>query len=317
MTDERAWWQLKFKNRFIEAHGSGFEQLVRDILELRFPDDFIPVMPAGSDGDWKCDGFLKSQRRLLQVHGPKRFDKRHLLNKIERDYEGAVQHWPGDFDVWTLVHNSRDGLPPYAIAKLNELSISSVNPYTCEQWGYPKLRQLAFDLNNEQLTDLLGPAVTRQQVLSVELGDIIPLLRSIEAAQPASWDRIRPVSSDKLDRNHLSEDAESFLLVGMRRADAVAAYFTGQTMRPMLRDDIAARFSQKYRSLKEAELDPDRILFALVNWLTASDQQPKASAAAFAVIAYFFEQCDIYDDPSTEQYADVVVSSEHLSRGES
>lgn len=292
-----AWWGLKFKVEFMEARGSVFEQLVKRILELRFPDDFTPVKPSGSEGDWKCDGLLRSQRRFLQIHGPGRFEKRRLLNKITEDYEGAARQWPGVFDFWTFVHNGRDGLPAYAIDKLNELSASSGGQHMCEEWGYPKLRQLVFDLHDGQLTDLLGPPVSRHQVLSTEVDDIIPLLRSIEVTQPASLERVRPVPSDKLEKNYLSGAAASFLRLGMRRADAVAAYFTGQTMQPTLRDDLAAHFTRQYRSLKDDAIDPDGILFALIDWLTGTTRRPGEEAAALAVIAYFFEQCDIYDNP--------------------
>ncbi len=287
-----------FKVRFLESYGTAFQQFVSKILELRFPDDFTPVRPAGPEGDWKCDGLLKSQRRFLQAYGPQNFTKRQVLNKINEDYMGAVQLWHNTFDTWTFVHNRRDGLPPYAIARLQELSDDPSDVHECDEWGYAKLRSLTFELNEDQLTDLLGLPVYQSDILSTEIRDIIPLLRRIEISEPAPLDKVRPVPSDKLERNYLSEDAGDLLRAGMRRADEVAAYFAMQTMRPMFRDDLAERFKLKYEQLKSAELDPDAILSELINWLTGTNREPTPQAAALAIIAYFFEQCDIFEDPS-------------------
>ena len=170
--------------------------------------------------------------------------------------------------------------------------------YTCDEWGYAKLRSLAFELNEDQLTDLLGPPVYQSDILSTEIQDIIPLLRRIEISEPAPLDRVRPVPPDKLEKNYLSEDAADLLRAGMRRADEVAEYFDTQIMRPMFRDDLAERFKLKYEQLKYAALDPDTILSELINWLTGTNRVPRPQAAALAIVAYFFEQCDIFENPS-------------------
>ncbi|MCQ3814879.1 MAG: hypothetical protein KTU85_10765 [Acidimicrobiia bacterium] len=292
---ERAWWGLRFQVRFLKETGDGFEDFIRDIMRLRFPDEYTSVKPAGREGDWKNDGLLTNQRRLLQVYAPEGFDKRKTLAKINADYSGAVDAWGDLFDTWTFVTNSDPGLPPYAVARLQELSDGD-GPHKCEAWDYGQLRRLAFELDDEGLTELLGAAVTITELLAVEVRDVIPMLRAIEVAPAVALADVSPVPPDKLDANGLTEDAELLLLSGMRRAPAVQTYFDGQPMRPLFRDDLGTRFSSKYQSLRDADAAPDEILAALVEWVAGPALMPVQQAAALAVVAFFFEQCDIFED---------------------
>lgn len=264
-------------------------------MRLRFPDEYISVKPAGLEGDWKNDGLLTDQRRLLQAYAPEGFDKRKTLAKINADFSGAVEAWGDLFDTWTFVTNSDRGLPPYAVARLQELSDGD-GRHECEAWDYGHLRKLVFELDDEGLTELLGAAVTAAEMLAVEVQDVIPMLRAIEATPAAALTEVSPVPPDKLDANGLTEDAEMLLLWGMRRAPEVQAYFDRQTMRPLFRDDLGARFTSQYRSLRDADVTPDEILAALVEWVAGPVLAPGQQAAALAVVAFFFEQCDIFED---------------------
>ena len=87
---ERTFWGLQFKIKFLEATGNEFQTFVQRILELRFPDEFKAVRPAGREGDWKSDGLMTQQRRILQIHAPESWNKARTLKKIHEDFWGAV-----------------------------------------------------------------------------------------------------------------------------------------------------------------------------------------------------------------------------------
>jgi hypothetical protein len=295
---ERSFWNLKFEATFVQMNAADFQKFVQRIMELRFPDEFVAVKPAGRDGDWKNDGLLTEQRRILQIYAPEGWDKPKALKKIDADFSGAASKWGDLFDTWTFVHNDPAGAPPYVVSRLSEHTQSKAFPHKCETWAFGTLRKFAFELDDTGLAALLGPAITLSQVLDVEAADLAPLLRSIEAIEPALLATVRPVPPEKLDRNGLSEDAALLLLTGMRRSDEVDRYFSEQVQRPWLRDDLAARFSKKYQSLKNSGVEPDEIVMALVEWAAGPILAPKGQAAALAVVAFFFEQCDIFEDPS-------------------
>jgi hypothetical protein len=295
---ERAWWGQLFRVAFLESKGTSFQTLVRKLLALRFPSEYVSVKPAGRDGDWKNDGLLRVRRQLLQVYAPERFDKTKTLKKIADDFSGAVANWSDLFDQWILVHNSEEGLPPYATKDL-ETRTADHGRISCDQWTYPHLRTFTFELDNADLRELLGHPMQLKDFLDVEVQDVVPIVKAIEDLPPAPLQHIRPVPPDKLQLNGLSSDAEHLLLHGMYRADAVAKYFDGQTQRVTFRDDLGARFKGKYVDLRNSGLEPDLILDGLLAWIIGPIPSSRERAAGLAVIAFFFEQCDIFE--TTEQ----------------
>ena len=295
MSFERNFWRLRFRNRFLEATGTEFETFVQSILELRFPDDYVPVKAAGSIGDKKNDGLLRDQRILLGIHAPQSWNKKSVLNKIDTDFAGAVEHWSDEFDTWILVHNDPHGVPPYVIERLTEHTADDSSPKTCDHWGFAQLRDIVFELDDEELTELLGPPLRLTDVLATEVHDIIPMLKELENLPAAPPAEVRPVPPDKLEQNDLSEAAADLLLVGMRRSDEVGKYFARQTRRPLFRDDLGARFRAQYEALRDDGLDPDQIIMALISWIAGPQPLPRTQAGALAIAAFFFEQCDIYE----------------------
>lgn len=290
----RAWWRSRFEVLFGRCTGQEFEDLVQSILEHRFPDEYTPVKAAGSIGDHKCDGLLTEQRRLIQCYGPEGWKKKTATDKIAADFSGAVDHWDERFDTWVFAHNSRGGAPPYVHESLQAITASADTDKTAEEWGFARLRELTFELTDEQLTDLLGPAITLADVLDVEIKDIAPLLKAIEDAAAAPLAEVMPVPVDKLERNAFSDWSVDLLRLGRRRSPAVGSYFENLKTRPLFRDDLGARFSRKYVGLRDAGLSPDEILGALLEWVDGS-LHPKIQGAALTVIAYFLDQCDIYE----------------------
>lgn len=159
---------------------------------------------------------------------------------------------------------------------------------------------MTFDLTDEQLTELLGPPVTISDILGAEIKDIAPLLKAVEDALPAPLAEVTPVPVDKLERNAFSDWSTELLRQGRRRSPAVGAYFSSLKTRPMFRDDLGARFTTKYLGLRDDGLTPDEILGALLEWMAGPSPHPKAYGAAFTVIAYFLDQCDIYESDEGE-----------------
>ena len=296
----RAWWRLRFEVEFRRSKGQGFEDLVQRILEHRFPDEYKPVKAAGSIGDKKCDGLLTEQRLLVACYGPEGGNKDKATAKIASDFGGAQQHWADDFDTWAFAHNDTAGAPPYVHESLKAITNSADHSKVAEEWGYARLRDLVFELTHEQLTELLGPPVTLADILSVEIADIAPLLKAVEDATANPLAEVEPVPVDKLERNDFSEWAIELLQLGRRRSPAVGTYFENLKTRPLFRDDLGTRFTARYVGLRDDGRTPDEILGALIEWVAGSAPHPKTHGAALTVIAYFLDQCDIYETDAWE-----------------
>lgn len=288
---ERAFHELQFKTAYLEKKGNEFQDWFATIMEKRFPGDFIRVRPWGMAGDRKNDGYVRSKRWLFQVYAPSEMTAKEAVAKIEEDYNGALPCWEQYFDTWIFMHNSKLGLGPDVTAKLLELN--GVGPPAVVPWGFEELRRVVFELASEELASLFGPVPRRRDMVNLGLDCLSPVLDHIAALEPNLDPDLRPPPADKIDSNMLSEHVAILLKAGMSRVDLVKKYFRVQ---PGRRDEIAESFRHRYDEVRSDGLTPDEI-FADLQRHAAGDGLPSPSrqCAALAVLAFFFEECDIFE----------------------
>lgn len=293
----RQFYELQYELRFRSAHGEAFQDFFSEAMELRYPADFQRVRPWGKLGDRKNDGYLKSERKLFQVYGPRGIEIAKTLAKITEDFLEAKPYWTAHFDLWIFVHNDPDGIAADVLNLLLELETTHL-PIKTGQWGKAELRDVVFALTEPNITKLLGPPVSLRDVLNVEVKDLQPILARIAKQSAVPEEEIRPVPADKLAANLLSDSVAMLLRAGMGKSDLVKKCFE-QNTDPMLGDRVAATFRAKYDSLKSEQREPDVIFQELMVFTTGStfggttDHQ----AASLAVLAYLFESCDIFERP--------------------
>ncbi len=286
----RAFYELKFENAYLTKKGDAFQDFFASIMEKRHPGDFIRVRPWGRVGDRKNDGFLRSQRTLFQVYGPNDLAATETLAKINEDFSGALPYWLAHFDVWVFVHNSRQGLGPDVTARLLELNGPDVR---VESWGYEELRQRVFELGQADIASLLGLAPSRRDMLDLGLDTLAPILDHLAIMPAPERPDLRPPPADKITRNMLSPHVEVLLKTGMSRAELARMYFRVQ---PNRRDEIAESFRRRYDRARQRGLAPDEVFVDLQRY-ASGDEVPTAArqSGVLAVLAYFFEECDIFE----------------------
>lgn len=146
--------------------------------------------------------------------------------------------------------------------------------------------------------DLFGYPPTDRSVSRLSFDELRPVVDHIArgAAEPiVSLDN--PPSVTKLEKNSLDQDSAAFLQLGRLRVRLVEDYFD-QHHDPVLGDKIATAMQTQYRMLVDLGLQSDEILVQLqqfVGWGTG--HSPSHDAAVLAVLTYFFDRCDIFEDP--------------------
>jgi hypothetical protein len=292
----RAYYELEFKCSFLSKGDDEFQDFFCEIMEKRYPGDFIRVRPWGNVGDRKNDGYLKSKRILFQVYAPNEMKATKAIAKIQEDFNGALPYWEEYFDTWVFVHNSRRGLGPDVTKTLLDIDADNAQ-IQVTHWGYEELRQEVFGLSEENLASLLGHAPARQNMLQLGYDSLQIVLSTIARKPPLPVQDIRPVPPDKLSANALSPHAETLLSAGMTRADLVGRFFD-DWHDPTFGNEIAEAFRQEYKRLRDQSLLPDEIFQQL--WIFAGGEQkgaPDHETAVIAVLAYLFEKCDIFEEP--------------------
>ena len=297
---QRSFYGLKFENAYLREVGSSFEELFARIMGHAFPEDFIRVRPYGAQGDLKCDGYRSSDQTIFQCYAPQRLKQAALIRKIETDFLGAVGHWRSNMRRWSFVHNADGkGLPPGAVQKLETLRTSHPK-IVISTLGYSELRTITLGLYLDQLEDLFGYVPTQGTFSDLEFSDLAPVLRAIQTGDPPVEPDLSVPSPRKLERNGLSRDAQDVLALGRRRVRLVEQLFEGWSD-PDFANHIAEGFRAHYRGLKAQGCGPNEVFAKLQQFAGGMVGEPSRQAAVLAVLCYFFERCDIFENVSAEE----------------
>jgi hypothetical protein len=294
----RAYYELRFEVTYLKKRGTEFQEFFSTLMEKCHPTEFFKVRPWGSAGDRKNDGYLRSERRLFQVYAPNEMEAAKTIAKIDEDFTEALPYWTSHFDNWSFVHNARDGLGPDVTKKLLDLATQHF-PMGVDPWGYEVLRVRAFNLGQSDLASLLGPAPSRTDVINIGHEQLRQVLLAIARHPAPEPHDLRPVPPHKIAANGLSDGVRALLTAGRLKSSLVGQFFKTH-YDPMLGDDIVKTFKDIYEQLKAVHTDPDQTFRELYIFAGGMQGDPSHEAAVLAVLAYLFDQCDIFERPRSE-----------------
>ena len=165
-----------------------------------------------------------------------------------------------------------------------------------EIWAKTELLSLHHKLDMSAATSLYGPVPNANIVSELALPDLQPVIDMLKRHEVDPSEPLPPPPSPrKLEENSLSDEAEKLLRLGRRKSRLVEVYFT-RTVPVESGERIAEAFRNRYRELKALKLTSDQI-FNYLQKFTGFEGDLKRQAAAMAVMAYFFDECDIFDNP--------------------
>jgi hypothetical protein len=295
MTLTQAYYEQRFEISFLRSKGNEFQTFFERLMGLAYKADFMACRPWGNTGDRKNDGFLKSERRLFQVYAPNAMEASKAIDKINEDFEGAKVHWGTHFDKWVFAHNATDGLPPHVQTVL--LEFEKANPgVTLEPWGLEEFRLIFRKLTIDDLVPWLGSAPSDQTKASLGFSDLRPVLETLGQRPAPADSAVRDVPMGKIEANALSPSVVTLIKGGMSKAPLVEKFFA-QWHDETLGERIAEAFRTEYQRLRHLHI-PNEIFSELQAWAGGRGRgTPEHEMAVLAVIAYYFERCDIYEAP--------------------
>ena len=295
MNITQAYYMQCFEILFLRAKGNEFQTFFERLMGLAYKADFMACRPWGNVGDRKNDGFLKSERRLFQVYAPNEMTAKEAIAKITEDFEGAKVHWGTHFDKWVFAHNATDGLPPHVLTLL--LDLEKANPgITVAPWSLEEFRLIFRKLTTGDLIPWLGAAPSDETKASLGFSDLRPVLETLGQRPAPADSAVRDVPMGKIEANALSESIAILIKSGMSKAPLVEKFFA-QWHDETLGERIAEAFRTEYQRLRPLHT-PSEIFTELRTWAGGLDRgTPEHEMAVLAVIAYYFERCDIYEAP--------------------
>ena len=295
MNLQDAYYEQKFENEFLRAKGDAFQTFFERLMGLAYKADFMACRPWGNQGDLKNDGFLRSERRLFQVYAPNEMGATKAKAKISEDFAGAKEHWGEHFDTWVFVHNATAGLPPHVQQLL--LDFERANPCVrLEPWCLEELRQIFRTLSSEDKASWFGPAPTDATKLKLGFADLKVVLERIAALPMPLMTDVQDVPTGKIEANALSEAVGRLLKEGMIKTHLVQD-FLSQWHDETLGERLAEAFKAEYARLR-GQQTPNEIFSNLQAWAGGTSRgTPEHEIAVNTVLAYYFERCDIFEEP--------------------
>lgn len=296
MNLQDAYYEQKFENLFLRAKGTTFQEFFEKLMGFAYKADFMACRPWGNRGDRKNDGFLKSERQLFQVYAPNEMKEAEAIKKIREDFEGAVLHWGEHFDKWAFVHNAVDGLPPHVQNLLLDFEKQNQS-VSLEPWGMEELRVVFRSLSAEDKQTWFGSAPSDETKLKLQFEDLRVVLETLADGTIASDRAVKDVPRRKIEANALSESVAVLLKEGMTKAQLVQEFFE-QWHDAILGERIAKSFRARYEALRDDGMNPNRVFSELQAWAGGVDRgTPEHELAVLTVMAYYFERCDIFEEP--------------------
>jgi len=268
-----------FRIAFLTNKGTAFQDWFAELAGHALGSDFEAVRPYGNQGDWKCDGRQKSTGTVFQCYAPESISDKNTITKIDEDLAGAVEKWP-DFINLDIKRSEYSGLD-------------------IEIWLEPNLLDLFNMMSANAKRLMFGVAPTQGTFSLVSLSDLEPVISALESREPGPSEEVPPPPSAlKLEKNALSDEASALLRFGRLKVRLVETYF-GKNVRVELGEKIAEAFRDRYAELQALDLSADQV-FTYLQKFSGVSGEPKRQAAAMAVMAYYFDRCDIFEDPDEE-----------------
>jgi hypothetical protein len=319
--DEKTLARIIFKNRVGSVNGMAFQNLFTEIMSYS-NSDFSPVKPQGNEGDWKNDGHEPNSARYYQVYAPEIFEEAAAVKKMRDDFAGLSAKWgdgktyPNGIKEFYFVINDRyrvtPGAFPTTYAELEKLrkdfSLNVAKPFLTKD-----LEDKLFSLSDDQITSVIGfipnPAdikVLRVDLVSEIVGHIIsnPIARSLQQSL------VSPDFDEKIAFNNLSHTANWLREADYRRS-VVDLYFRQNSS--FSRQDVRDKLKAIYENSKQQGFATDasggtiedQQFFYILSEITPKTENhhdkralKDLEDAALVMMAYFFEACDIFEEPS-------------------
>ncbi|MCA9076889.1 MAG: hypothetical protein KDA93_17820 [Planctomycetaceae bacterium] len=303
--------RVMFQNKVYESNGQQYENLFTSVMSKR-DERFRQVKPQGRRGDQGNDGFIPEEGRYFQVHAPEdpKDKATTAAKKAADDFEKLKKHWGanGRITDYRFVFNDKyQGVFPDIEHALAELKTAH-SLETCRPFVAKDLEREFMQLPASDIYAVMQAVIPRPEFIEdIDYGALSDILQHIvDNQQSVSAEGLPDVPdySEKIQFNEIKA-AAALLKVGNFQNAAVDTFFDqhGEFTRTDIRNRLAHSYEAAMLAVENHSNDEmaagDRVFFSLLD-LIAPDTEKQVQDAAIVLIAYFFEKCDVFQDPSDD-----------------
>lgn len=318
---QKAQYRMMLHARLSKLAGMAFQNFFSEVMRYANPD-FQPVKPQGNIGDWKNDGHDPKVGCYYQVYSPEQvFDESTAVKKLKDDFAGLVAYWGdkavypnGVKEFWFVLNDHYRVTPggyPTTIVALEALK-QEHGLSECGLFLAKDLEDVLLSLPEDQINAIIGFAPNPADLKVLKLNLVHEVVTHIvENTMPRSLNEslVDPDFDSKISFNGLLVTG-TWLREANYRCGTLEDYFransnfTRQEVRNRLKgiyeDSAARRFAD---SDGDATIADKRFVYILNEVTPIPPNQDKRflkelQDAALVILAYFFESCDIFEEPA-------------------
>lgn len=307
--DEKAFARIMFKHKVVTSDGQAYEDLFVDIMARGNPD-FVGVKPQGRIGDRKNDGYDRRRGGYYQVFAPEdpRLKSQDAAKKLRTDFAGLMRHWDSVTPVkefYFVFNDKYNGSFPTIEADLAAIK-RKYKLAECASFLAKHLEDRLFMLADDQVVAVIGfiPDISKFETLDYSvLSEVIAHVLKQKGLLTPTQLLSAPDFSEKIKFNGLGLHTGRLLNSASYQVGILEKYFelNSDFTKQELRDTINELY--KNALLKDlgthAEFSKSDLVFVDILNSIAPNHSLAVWNAALAVMAYFFESCDIFEDPTT------------------
>lgn len=300
----RDWYRCCHDDRFAQSQGTAFESYVTEALQIVHGGEFINPLPKGQLGDYGCDGITSDGEIAYACFGylPNRASEKGLADKVTSDFTRAKTKW-ATFTSWRFISNVGMGpLAAQSIVSINrEHKPGSDRVVKAASFDHSKFwNELLLPLDVKEL-DKLFPGVPHAQ--NIQLHDLVPLLDTLGHARLGENEDVPAgaVSPKKMDFNSLSQRVRLEFSNARVHMPSIHQWFAGHSD-PTLRDVQGDKFREIYRGARQSGTNSNEVIERLYVSLGGQNFRldDRLANAVYAVTAFFFDECDIFELPPAD-----------------
>lgn len=293
---------VKFELQLVRADGNAYQNLLWTVLSKIHPK-FGPVKPHGNAGDRKNDGFCRESGIYYQAYAPEEPESKMIeaAEKAKTDFTGLLSFWQSISPIreYRFAFNDKGrGSYPDLFKTLAE--IKKTHGIECTPFMFNHLldafKNLA-PLDQVDIVGILPNAANLQTIDFKEFSDLLQHVLGSDAGVPRDEILRAPGFDEKIKFNGLTPKVGLLLTKGSWQSGLVEKFFERQSAvsRQAVRDKLSAMYSKLRASAPP--LSGDQIFFALLD-LIAPTRNSRAQDAVIVLLAFFFESCDVYEEPT-------------------
>lgn len=312
-TLQRSYLRTHLLLKIHKSDGSAFQDFFTELMRKHNPE-FRTIKPHGSHGDGGNDGFVANEGRYFQVYSPEKPQEKitEAIKKAQNDFGKLLEKWEPTCEIrnYHFVFNDKEkGAYPAietALATIKkDHKLDEASPFYAQH-----VERIFWELSDEDKFELLGlvSLPDPEELEAFEFLEFTELLQHLmESPTSALLSTLGKVPdfSEKVQFNGLSDAVGRVLEHGSYQQGFIEDYFEripNDFTRKDVRDRLRAIYLQQVEEIgskisDEVEAPGDLVFFALLEQITPQDKIAIGSAA-ISLIAYYFEKCDVFEDPN-------------------